>query len=344
MSEIITYIEKASSGSGLSKEESERAFQIITSGGATPAQIAGLLLAIKTKGETASEISGAVNVMRHRMVKIDLPENIRKNLIDCCGTGGDKKGSLNISTAVAFVLAACGLYVAKHGNRAVSSQAGSSDVLSALGVNTEIKPEQTKECIEKVGIGFLFAPTYHRSLASLAPIRRELGVRTIFNVLGPLCNPASPKFQLIGVYSEGLVRKAVEVVKDIGLYSALIVNGFDGSDEISISGKSYAAELTTDGEIKEYQINPEEYGLKLYGEDALNGGDAKYNSKQMYSLFGGNRSAYYDSVILNSAFALKISGKVISIEQGLSVASKAIDSGAALEKLKSLVEISNSFI
>ena len=211
----------------------------------------------------------------------------------------------------------------------------------ALGINTAITAEQAKHCIEQVGIGFLFAPTFHKCLIALAPIRKELGVRTIFNILGPLCNPASPPHQLIGVYSKELVLKLADVAKQIGLKAAMIVHGADGLDEISVCSNSHIAELKVNGEIVEYEVSPQEYGLKLYEEKELQGGDAKYNAQKLHALLKGERSGYYDAVILNSAFALKISAKVGSVEDGLKKAEEAISSGAALEKLRALVEVSN---
>jgi anthranilate phosphoribosyltransferase len=342
MSEISKYIEIASSNQPLTKEQAERAFQIITSNGATPSQIAGFLMALKTKGETVDEISAAVLVLRHRMLKLELPKNIHENLIDCCGTGGDGKRTLNISSAVAFVLAASGLNVAKHGNRAVSSKSsGSSDVIQALGVNLDISKQQAEECLLKCGISFLFAPNYHKSFLEVRDVRKDLGVRTIFNILGPLCNPATPLYQLIGVYDKNLTHKIAEVCKNIGLKSAIIVCGEDGLDEISICAKTFASELKPSGEILNYEINPENYGLKLYQEKEILGKDADHNAKQMLNLFKGGQGAYRDAVVLNSAFALKVAGKVASVNDGVKLSQTLLDDRKALEKLRSLVEVSN---
>ena len=343
MTEITKYIEVASSGQSLTIEQAERAFQIMVMGGATPAQIAAILVALKVKGETVDEIYAAAHVLRSKMLPVEVSEEIRQNSIDCCGTGGDKKGTLNISTAVAFVLAAAELNVAKHGNKAISSNSGSADVLRALGIDVDIESQHAAECLEKVGIAFLFAPLFHKSLVNIGSTRKELGIRTIFNILGPLCNPATPPCQLIGVYSKGLVPQIASVAKNFGLKSAIIVNGEDGLDEISVCAQTYAAELNENGEITEYNINPTDYGVKIYDEEELKGGDATYNSQQMLKLFKGEQSAYRDAVILNSAFALKIAGKIKNIEDGLQLASNLIDSGKASDKLKTLVEITNSF-
>lgn len=343
MAEISKYLEIVSLGKNLSQEQAERAFQIVTSNGATPAQIAGLLLALKTKGESEEEIYSAAKVLRSKMLAVNISNEKKQNTIDCCGTGGDGKGTLNISTAVAFVLAASGLNVAKHGNRAVSSKSGSADVLKALGINIDITAEQAGECLDQAGISFLFAPLFHKSLVNIGPTRKELGVRTIFNILGPLCNPATPPYQLIGVYAPELTSKIAEVAKMLGLKSAIIVSGEDGLDEISISANTHASELKENGEIEDYIINPEDYGLNKHDESEILGKDPIYNSQAMNKLFSGEQSAYRDAVILNSAFALKIAGKVKKVEDGLQLASTLIDTGKAKEKLKLLVEVTNSF-
>lgn len=340
--EVQKLVEKISNRENLSREESARMFQIIMNGGATPAQISAALLGLKTKIETVEEISGAVDALRHKMVKLNIPDDLRKKAIDVCGTGGDSKGTYNISTAVSFVAAGCGIPVAKHGNRAISSNSGSADVLKALGVNIEISPEQAAQTLQQAGIVFLFAPTYHKSFVHVAPIRVELGTRTIFNILGPLLNPAQVERQVIGVYARELVVPVCNVLKNIGVTSAIVAHGADGMDEITLCDKTYIAELSNN-KIHEYEISPEVLGLKKTTIDKLVGGDAKRNAQELHALLKGAQTEYRDAVLLNSAAALKVAGTATDLAEGIEIAAESIDSGRALASLNKLVEISNMF-
>ena len=354
INEIQKYLNMLAEGQHLSVDDSGRVFQMIMAGGATPSQIAATLMGLRINGETVDEITGAAMVLRRKAKKIDIPEELQKNLIDTCGTGGDKKGSYNISTTVAIVLAACGLPVAKHGNRAVSSASGSADVLKALGVNIEISaPEDVIRCLSEAGICFLMAPNYHSAMKNVGPTRLELGMRTIFNVLGPLINPAAPKRQILGVYSKDLVEPLAHVLKNLGSEKAWVVHGLDGMDEISIAEKTFVAELK-DGVVSTFQIDPKKYGLALEIEeekdeegnvieqkDPLKGGDAIHNARKMKELLQGEESAYRNAVILNAAAGLVVGGATDDIKKGVEIASDAIDSGKALDTLKKLVAVSN---
>jgi anthranilate phosphoribosyltransferase len=340
MSEIKNFIEQISEHKNLSQNESGRAFQIILNGGATPAQIAALLMGLRLKGETIEEISGAVQAMRVKMQKLPIESDFCPQIIDTCGTGGDKKGTYNISTAVAFVVAGAGVLVAKHGNRAISSRSGSADVLQALGVNIDAKPEISAQALQQAGVCFMLAPHYHKNLINISPIRQELGIKTIFNILGPLCNPAQPQMQVVGVFDKDLTLKIAQVLKNLGTKNAMVVCGADGMDEITICDKTYVAELK-DGFITEYEIHPQDYGIELLPPEVLEGGDGIDNASELRKLLDGAAGAYRDIVCLNAAAALKVAGKVADIHHGLNLAKASIDSGAAKEKLAKLVEISN---
>ncbi len=339
---IQKYLDKICERENLTDRESEEVFLSIFNGGATPAQTAALLIALRVKGEAADEITGAARVMRAKMIKLPISAELKEKIVDTCGTGGDQKGTYNISTAVALVVASCGVPVAKHGNRSVSSLSGSADVLKQLGVNIELTPEQSAKCLEQVGITFLFAPLYHKAMHHLAHIRKELGVRTIFNILGPLCNPAETKMQLTGVFSPALVPTIAEVAKNLGFKRMAVVHGDDGSDEISVCSKTKVAELNN-GEIKNYEINPEDHGFKIHNEEDLLGGDAIHNSFALREALKGVPSAYLDTVILNSAMSLKISGLAKNIDEGIKIAKNFLSSGAPIKTLEKLVEISASF-
>ncbi len=311
-------------------------------GGATPAQISAALLGLKTKGETVDEISGAVDALRHKMIKLNIPDDLRKKAIDVCGTGGDNKGTYNISTAVAFVVAGCGIPVAKHGNKAVTSNSGSADVLTALGVNINITPEQAAETLQQAGIAFLLAPIYHKSFVHVAPVRIELGTRTIFNLLGPLLNPALVEKQVVGVYSKELVLPICQVLQNIGVTSAMVVHGADGMDEISICDKTYVAELSN-GKIHEYEITPESLGLERAVIDKLIGGDEKQNAIALKNVLTGAQNEYRLAVLVNAAAALKVAGLATNLEEGMHMASESIDYKKANQALNKLVEVSNGF-
>lgn len=338
MSDFSDYIKKVSLRQNLSEEEASRAFQIIMMGGATPAQMAGLLIALKMKGETTDELTGAAKVIRSKCGKISAPEDA----LDTCGTGGDDSGSYNISTAVAFVVAACGVPVAKHGNRAVSSKSGSADVLKLLGVNIEAEPFIMEKALKEANICFLMAPKFHTAMRHVAPIRAELGVRTIFNLLGPLANPAKTEFQLLGVYKDELVEPLAQVLQRLGTKRAWVVHGSDGMDEITTTGISLVASLDND-KIETFTINPEDYGIPLASKESLMGGDASYNAAELRKVISGQgEEAYRNIVILNAAASLVVAGKATELTSAISMATEAIDSGKAKETMEALISISNS--
>lgn len=337
INEIQRLITQVTEGGNLTREESARAFQIIMAGGATPAQMSALLVSLRLKGETVDEIIGAAIAMRAKMEKIIAPEGA----IDVCGTGGDGKGTLNVSTAVALVVAACGVPVVKHGNKSVSSQSGSADVLMELGVNIQADKVQTETSLNQAGICFIYAPLYHKAMRHVAPVRQELGIRTIFNLLGPLANPASPKLQLLGVYDKALLVPMAEVLRALGSHAAWVVHGEDGMDELTLTGVTYVAELK-DGEIQTYEVTPEEAGLNRAEPAALKGGNARTNARELSLLLAGKHSPYRDIVLLNVAAALKIAGKAENLRDGVTLANAAIDEGKARETLASLALITNT--
>ncbi len=322
--------------SKISFEETELAFSAIMAGEFTDAQIAGLLVAISTRGESTEEIAGAAKAMRSACTKIKAPEGA----IDIVGTGGDGKGTLNISTASSLVVAGCGVTVAKHGNRNLSSLSGSADVLTESGVNIKISPSKVEESINKIGIGFMMAPTHHPAMKNVMPTRQALGIRTIFNILGPLTNPAEVKFQLSGAYSRKLLRPMAETLKKLGTTRAWIVHGEDGTDEISISGKTDVIEIDN-GIISEFKIHPTDAKLKPVGLKEIIGGSPNHNKTALLSLLNGEKSAYRDSVLLNSSATLFISGKANNLEHGAILAANSIDSGAAKLKLHDLIDFTN---
>ena len=317
----------------LNEEEAEAVMKEIMSGNAKPTQIAAILTALRMKGETIEEITAFAKIMREFSLKInpDVPK-----LLDTCGTGGDNLNTFNISTATAFVVSVY-VPVAKHGNKAVSSKSGSADVLEALGVNLNVPIERVKESIEKIGIGFLFAPNFHPAMKYATPVRRELGIRTVFNVLGPLTNPANANYQLMGVYDETLTEKLANVLKNLGLKGALVVHG-SGMDEITTIGKTKISELRN-GEVKSYYIEPEDFGIKRAKLEDIKGGDAEENAKIIRNIFEGEEvGAKRDIVVLNAAYALYIAEEAKDVEEGIKLAEKSIDSGKALKKLEDLIE------
>lgn len=340
MSEIQRYIHKATERQNLSAEESARAFQIIMSGGATPAQVAALLVALKMKGETPDEITGGVRALRLKAKPFAVEENIKQQLVDTCGTGGDGAGTYNVSTAVALVLAACGVPVAKHGNRAVSSRSGSADVLKALNVNIDASEEVMQKSLKNTGFCFLLAPRHHPAMRHVAPTRQELGMRTIFNLLGPLANPAGVQRQLVGVYQPEWLVPMAEVLKNLGSTSAWVVHGSDGLDELTVTGSSRVAVLK-DGNIQTKEIHPEQAGLAVYDAKDLKGGDAEHNAAAVRKLFDGKPGAYRDIVLLNVAAALVVAGVADDLKQGVLRAAEAIDKGAANRTLDAVVAITN---
>lgn len=335
------FISQVAEGRNLSRDEATRVFQIILTGGATPAQIAAILMGLHMKGETVDEIAGAAMTMRAKMQLVSAPQDA----IDVCGTGGDaatrRHGStLNVSTAVALVVAACGVPVAKHGNKSVSSLSGSADVLAALGVNIQADNSKVERSLREAGICFMFAPIYHKAMRHIGPTRQELGVRTIFNLLGPLSNPAAPHRQLMGVYAREMLQPMAEVLRILESEKAWVVYGSDGMDELTITGVSYVAELKN-GEITMLEITPEEAGLDRAEADSLKGRSPDGNARELSLLLAGKRSSYRDVVLLNAGAALVVADRARNIKEGANIAAEAIDNGAARETLANLVRISN---
>jgi len=328
-------------GKSLTMEQAAEVMEEITTGAVTPAQFGAFVTALIIKGESADEIAGLASVMRAKSVRVETSVPV----IDIVGTGGDNSHSFNISTAAAFVAAGAGLKVAKHNNRAMTSKCGSADVLEALGVKIELDAAQVEDCIEKVGIGFMFAPMFHPSMKFAAAPRRELGVRTVFNILGPLTNPALAEAQVLGVASENLGEKMARVLQRLGAKRALVVHGLNGMDEITVAGKSRVWELK-DGEITEYDISPEDFGMAEAGVETLVGGTSEENAKMLRSVLEGEKSPRRDAVVMNAAagIALSHSAKgVPALKEGALLALETIDSGQALEKLEKLVALSRSY-
>jgi len=319
----------------LSMQESYEIFNQIMSGEATDAQIAAFIVALRIKSETADEITGAVNVMREKVTHIN-PKN-RDHLIDTCGTGGDGANTFNISTAAAFIAAGAGASVAKHGNRNISSRCGSADVLEALGVNVNVAPEITEQCINDIGIGFLFAPSLHKAMKYAINPRKEIGIRTIFNILGPLTNPASAPNQLLGVFAAAITETMAQVLKNIGTNKAYIVHGMDPLDEVSLSNPTKVSELNN-GEIRTYTISPEDFGVKRVPISALAGGTPAENAVIIRKVLEGEKGPHRDIVLLNAAFAIAAAGIVETPLEAFSIAVKTLDSGTALKKLQQLIE------
>lgn len=311
--------------------------QIMT-GEATPLQVASFLTALRMKGETVEEITGAARVMREKAHRVNVGS---KTVLDTCGTGGDQKGTFNISTTVAFVLAGAGVNVAKHGNRSVSSHSGSADVLGALGVKIDAPRERVEQCIAEIGIGFLFAPLLHEAMKYAVQPRRDIGIRTIFNLLGPLTNPAMATHQLIGIYSGELVGMIARVLKNLGSVCAMVVHGLEGLDEISLCGPTQVAELR-DGEVKQYLIEPEQFGLKRCRLEDLQGGNPEQSAAMVRAVLDGEPGPRRDVVLLNGGAALYISGRASNIEEGIRLAAQSIDSGKARQKLEQLIEMTNA--
>ncbi len=331
-------IKKITERENLTTDEMEYLFNEIMEGKLTDAQIGAVLIGLKMKGETVNEIVSAAKVMRDKAVKVNIED--KSNLVDTCGTGGDKVDTFNVSTITAFVVAGAGVKVAKHGNRSVSSKCGSADIMEALGVKIDLSPEKVKEAIEKIGLGFLFAPIFHPAMKNVIKQRRELGVRTIFNILGPLSNPTGAYYQLVGVYDEKLVKPIAEVLSNLGLKKGYVVYGKEGLDEVSITSPTVVAEIDN-GNIEIYTVRPEDFGLKSASLDEIKGGDIDYNLKIALDILQGkDKTAKTDFVALNSAFALKSVGKVGSIKEGVELAKDTIFSGKAFEILERLREFS----
>jgi anthranilate phosphoribosyltransferase len=329
---IVAAIGKLVEQLDLTEEEAAQVMRQIMEGAATPAQIAAFLIALRSKGETIEEITGCARVMREKATTIRAPY---PNVVDTCGTGGDGSQTFNISTTAAFVVAGAGVPVAKHGNRAMSSRCGSADLLQALGVAIELSPERAETCLAEVGITFLFAPLFHSAMKHATGPRREIGVRTIFNILGPLTNPAGAKRQLLGVSQQQFAEPMARVLGNLGSTRAFVVHGADGLDEITLSGDTHITVLE-DGRIASYTISPEQFGLRRAPLAALAGGDAPQNANITMAVLEGKPGPHRDVILLNAAAALTVAGSATDLEAGLRLAAQAIDSGAALEKLRCL--------
>jgi anthranilate phosphoribosyltransferase len=332
MSDLRPVLAKLADGATLTAKESEAAFNTIMSGAADLAQMAAFIMALRLRGETVDEIFGGARVLRAKADKLIAPEGS----VDIVGTGGDGIGTYNISTSSAIVAAAAGASVAKHGNRAVSSKSGSSDVLAALGGNLDIDHAANEACVREVGFGFMFAPAHHKAMRHVGPARASLQLRTIFNLLGPLANPAQAKRQVLGVFDRKWLKPMAEVLRQLGSEHVWVVHGSDGLDEITTTGTTYVAELKG-GEITEFEVSPSDVGLKLADLDDLKGGDADVNAAAMRDLFAGEKAAYRDIVLMNTAAALVVTGVAPSFEAGVQIAAETIDSGKALQTLNNWV-------
>ena len=326
---------KVATGASLSRGEAERAFDNMLSGEVTPAQMGAFLMALRVRGESIDEITGAATAMRGKMLSVTAPAGA----IDIVGTGGDGSGSYNVSTLASLITAACGVPVAKHGNRALSSKSGASDVLSALGVTVGVTPTQVEACIREAGIGFMMAPTHHAATRHVAPARVELGTRTIFNILGPLSNPANVKLQLVGVFSRTLLEPLANVLKLLGSERAWLVHGCDGLDEMTTTGPTSVAALEN-GAVRTFEVTPEEAGLARARAADLKGGDPAHNAAALQSVLDGMKSPYRDIAVYNAAAALIVAGMTRTLKEGAALAGQALDSGKAKATLAKLVEVS----
>ncbi|NVN86374.1 MAG: anthranilate phosphoribosyltransferase [Rhodopseudomonas sp.] len=337
MKDFKAIIGKVATGATLSRDEAAAAFDAMMSGEATPSQMGALLMGLRVRGETVDEITGAVSAMRAKMLRVTAPADA----VDVVGTGGDGSGSVNVSTCASFIVAGCGVPVAKHGNRALSSKSGAADVLNALGVKIDITPDQVGRCVSEAGIGFMFAPTHHPAMKNVGPTRVELATRTIFNLLGPLSNPAGVKRQMIGVFSRQWVLPLVQVLKNLGSEAIWVVHGSDGLDEITLAGPTFVAALES-GNIRTFEVVPEDAGLPRAGPDALKGGDAEANAAALRGVLEGQPGAYRDVALLNAAAALIVAGKAKDLKQGVALGTTSIDSGAAEGRLQRLIAVSNA--
>src|SRR6201990_1495731 len=324
MDNLKPIIAKVASGATLSRDEAASAFDAVMSGEATPSQMGGLLMALRVRGETVDEITGAVSAMRAKRLRVTAPADA----VDIVGTGGDGSGSVNVSTCASFIAAGAGVTVAKHGNRALSSRSGAADVLASLGVKIDITPEQVGRCVTEAGIGFMFAPSHHPAMKNVGPTRVELATRTIFNLLGPLSNPAGVKRQMVGVFSRQWVQALSQVLKNLGAESIWVVRGSDGLDEITLTGPSFVAALEN-GNVRTFEVTPEDAGLGRVGGETLKGGDADANAVGLHSVLDGKPSAYRDVALLNAAAALIVAGKAKDLKEGVALGTTSLDSGAA---------------
>ncbi len=336
MDDFKTLIGKVATGATLTRDESTKAFDYMMSGEATPSQMGGFLMGLRLRGETVDEITGAVSTMRAKMQKVAAPPDA----IDVVGTGGDASGSYNISTCAAFIVAGAGIPVAKHGNRALSSRSGAADVLGALGVKIDLRPDEITRCIYEAGIGFMFAPAHHPAMKHVGPTRVELGTRTIFNLLGPLSNPAGVKRQMVGVFSRQWLEPLANVLKNLGSERAYVVHGSDGLDEITTSGATAVAALEG-GKVTTFEIKPDELGLAPAKPEQLRGGDANANAAALKDVLKGKKTPFRDVALLNAAAAIVVAGKAKDLKEGLVVAAKSLDSAEAEGRLDRLIAVSN---
>jgi anthranilate phosphoribosyltransferase len=337
MDNLKSIIAKVATGASLSRDEAASAFDAVMSGEATPSQMGGLLMALRVRGETVDEITGAVSAMRGKMLRVTAPADA----VDIVGTGGDGSGSVNVSTCASFIVAGAGVTVAKHGNRALSSRSGAADVLSSLGVKIDLSPEEVGRCIREAGIGFMFAPAHHPAMKNVGPTRVELATRTIFNLLGPLSNPAGVKRQMVGVFSRQWVQPLAQVLKNLGAESAWVVHGSDGLDEITLTGPTFVASLEN-GNIRTFDVTPDEAGLSRATPEALKGGDATANAVALLGVLDGKPGAFRDVALLNAAAALIVAGHVKTLKEGVAIGTEALNNGAAAARLKQLIAVSNS--
>lgn len=335
MPDLKAFIGKVATGDPLSREEARTAFDILMSGEATPSQIGGFLMALRVRGETVEEIAGAVSTMRAKMLPVEAPAGV----MDIVGTGGDGLGTYNISTLAALIVAGAGVPVAKHGNRALSSKSGTADALTSLGVKLDIPPQQIARCIAEAGIGFMFAQVHHAAMRHVGPSRVELGTRTIFNLLGPLSNPAGAKRQLLGVFSPRWLQPIAEVMRDLGSESIWVVHG-DGMDEITTTGVTHVTALEN-GTIRSFDLTPEDFGVSRATLDELKGGDGEVNARALRAVLGGAKNAYRDIALCNAAASLVIAGKAADVLEGMILATQSLDSGNAAAVLDRLVAVSN---
>ena len=336
MSNFKAYIARIADGEALSREDARAAFDVILSGEATPSQLGGFLMGLRLRGETVDEVTGAVSSMRARMLPVAAPTDA----IDIVGPGGDATGSYNISTCAALVVAGCGVKVAKHGNRSLSSKSGSSEALAQLGVNIDIGPERISACVNEAGIGFMFAPLHHAAMKHVGPTRIELGTRTIFNLLGPLSNPAGVKRQMTGVFDGRWVEPIAHVLKNLGSEHVWIVHGSDGMDEITTTGPTEVAELRN-GVVRTFTITPADAGLPTARFEDLKGGTPEENAAALRAVLAGAKNPYRDVVLINAAASLIVAGKVATLPEGVALAARSLDSGDALDRLERLVAVSN---
>ncbi|SLN41113.1 Anthranilate phosphoribosyltransferase [Pseudoruegeria aquimaris] len=336
MSDALKPLIGAAADRPLTRAEAETAFQILFEGEATPSQIGGLLMALRTRGETVEEYAAAAAVMRAKCNAVKAPEGA----MDIVGTGGDGKGTLNISTATAFVVAGAGVTVAKHGNRNLSSKSGAADALTQMGINVMVGPAVVERAINEVGIGFMMAPMHHPAIAHVMPTRQELGTRTIFNILGPLTNPAGVKRQLTGAFSRALIRPMAETLLQLGSEAAWLVHGSDGTDELAISGVSWVSAIEN-GAVRDFEIAPEDAGLPEHPFEEILGGSPEHNARAFAALLDGEKSAYRDAVLLNAAAALTVAGRANSLTEGVEMARESIDAGRAKQKIATLAKLTS---